>query len=309
MDGLQEQQGKIDRARLDHGARTGAGRPLSLLPGPVEVSAHVRAAWCAPPVSHRSDGFVTRFKRVRDRLAGLVVGEPDVALFCGSGTLANDVVAATLGADRTAGTGLILVNGEFGARLARQAARFGLLFRSLRQPWGLPWDLGEVAEVLAADRAVGWVWGVHLESSTGTLNDLAGLRDIVRGARARLCLDAVSSLGAVPLDLRDVYLATGSGGKALGAYAGVGIVFTAAEARALPSGRRVPTYLDLRGALAARGPRFTVASPLLEALERALDDYATPTGRAARYVHYAELGRFVRSSLRSLGLEPVAAEP
>ncbi|MFI5458505.1 MAG: aminotransferase class V-fold PLP-dependent enzyme [Isosphaerales bacterium] len=284
------------------------GGTLCLLPGPVQLSARVRAAWCAAPVSHRCDGFIAQFERVRDRLAGLVEGARGVALFCGSGTLANDVVAATLAGDRAAGVGLILVNGEFGARLARQATRFGLKFRTLRQPWGCTWDLAEVAETLAADNAIGWVWGVHLESSTGTLNDLAGLSEVVNRAGARLCVDAVCSLGAVPLDLRGVHLASGSSGKALGAYAGVAVVVAAPDACAVPNPRRVPTYLDLGAALAARGPQFTVPSPMLAALDRALDDYATPAAAATRYARYAELGRFVRSSLRTLGLEPVAAE-
>ena len=88
----------------------------------------------------------------------MVGGDSRVALFCGSGTLANDVVAATLASDRTAGAGLILVNGEFGARLVRQARRFRLEYRVLRWPWGRPWDLDAVARTLAAERNVGWVW-------------------------------------------------------------------------------------------------------------------------------------------------------
>jgi aspartate aminotransferase-like enzyme len=231
-----------------------------------------------------------------------------VALFCGSGTLANDVVAATLAADRTIGAGLILVNGEFGTRLARQAARFGLEFRTLRQRWGRSWDLGAVAEVLVRNRGLGWVWGVHLESSTGTLNDLPGLRHVADRAGVRLCLDAVSSLGAVPLDLRGVHLASGSSGKALGAYAGLGIVFAAPDACAVPSARRIPTYLDLRSAMAAQGPRFTIASPLLAAVERALEPYDSPRACEERFARYAGLGRFVRSNLRALGLELVAEE-
>lgn len=109
---------------------------------------------------------------------------------------------------------MILVNGEFGVRLARQAARFRLKFRVLRQFWGRPWDLAAVALALANDRAVGWVWAAHLETITGMLNDLETLKDLVGRAGARLCVDAVSSLGAVPLDLRGVHLASSTGGKA-----------------------------------------------------------------------------------------------
>jgi len=242
----------------------------------------VRAAWCEAPVSHRSLEFVARHELVRGHLAGLVHGAPGVALFGGSGTLVNDVVAATLAADRDSRPGLVLVNGEFGARLACQALRFGLKFRTLRQPWGRQWDLATVAEILAAETELGWVWGVHIETSTGILNDLDGLREVAARAGVRLCIDGISSLGAVPLDLRGVHLATGCSGKALGAYAGLGIVFAAADSCSFLNQRRIPTYLDLRRALAARGPQFTLPSPLLAALDRALDDYATPDACAAR---------------------------
>jgi aspartate aminotransferase-like enzyme/GNAT superfamily N-acetyltransferase len=299
---------RLWEGHLGRGAAQDGHDPISLLPGPVRISEGVRAAWAEPPQSHRSEAFIEQYEGIRDRLSGLAEGSPRVALFVGSGTLANDVVAATLAADRGCGTGLILVNGEFGARLARQALRFGLKFRALRQHWGRPWDLTAAAQAMANDRSVGWVWGVHLESSTGVLNDVAGLHDVAAGAGVRVCIDGVSSLGAVPMGLRGVHLATGSSGKALGAYAGVGIVFAAPDAIAMCARRRVPMYLHLRSALAARGPQFTVPSPLLASLDRALDDYATPVARDARYAHYAALGRFVRSGLRSLGLDPIAEE-
>ena len=164
------------------------------------------------------------------------------------------------------------------------------------------------------DAGLGWVWGVHLESSTGTLNDLAGLRDLAIRVGVRVCIDGVSSLGAVPLDLRGVHLATGSSGKALGAYAGLGIVFAGPKDGRAPSRhrRRVPTCFSRpRGrALAAPWPAVppSPTSPLLGALDRALDDYATPAARAARYAHYAALGRSVRSGLRALGLDPISGD-
>lgn len=104
------------RGHRDRLAR--AGRPISLLPGPVEVAPPVAAAFRAAPVSHRDPGFVATYERARARLADLA-GAHAVGLFAGGGTLANDVVLATLAADPEAGRGLILANGEFGERIAR----------------------------------------------------------------------------------------------------------------------------------------------------------------------------------------------
>lgn len=282
--------------------------PVCLLPGPVTTSQAVRAAFHQPPIYHRGPEFIDLFQQVR-RTLGDMVGGRDVALLNGSGTLANEAVAATLAADGQLGRGVLLVNGEFGERLARQAKRFGLHPRILSWPWGQPWDLDEVRTALAEEAEgtpVNWVWGVHQESSTGVLNDLPRLVQVARRWGARVCVDCISSLGAVPLDLRGVYLATGATGKSLGSYAGVAIVFAdAAELSRLDVGR-VPSYFDIGAALASRGPRYTFPSPVLQALDAALGAYVTPEAAQAAYERYAALGVYVRQQLLSLGLEPLA---
>jgi aspartate aminotransferase-like enzyme len=161
---------------------------------------------------------------------------------------------------------------------------------------------------LAEEPPGGWVWGVHLESSTGVLNDLPGLVRLARARGQRVCVDCVSSLGAVPLDLSEVYLATGTSGKSLGSYAGVAIVFADAAALAGRDWSRVPSYLDLAAALSNKGPCYTFPSPPVRALEAALADYATPAAATRRYAHYAALGAYVRRHLRELGLVPLAGE-
>lgn len=282
---------------------------LCLLPGPVTTSAAVREAFRQPPIYHRGPRFIAQFERVRSTLAALTSAR-NVALFNGSGTLANEVVAATLGAepDARAASGLILVNGEFGERLVQQSARFGLQARVLRWPWGQPWDLEEVDSTLAQAPPGSWVWGVHQESSTGVLNDLPGLVRTARQHGIRVCIDCISSLGAVPLDLREVYLATGATGKALAAYAGTAIVFADAERLGQLDLSRVPSYLDLPATLATRGPRFTFPSPTIQALQAALAEYATPRQAQARYERYASQGAWVRQRLREAGLSPLADE-
>ena len=255
------------------------------MPGPVEIAEPIRAALAQPPVSHRADEFVCQYESVRSRLLEMT-GAPRVALFQGSGTLANEVIAGTL-----QGPGLVLVNGEFGARIANQARSWDLKVRTVEWPWGQPWDLNRVEESLQGIR---WVWAVHLETSTGMVNDYGPLRDLLQARGIRLCLDCVSSLGAVPVDLDGVWLASGVSGKALGSFAGVGMVF----ASEVPAARKGPVYLDLAAALQTEGPRFTFSSPLLAALDVALGVERD----------YAALGGLVRSKLREIELEPMVEE-
>lgn len=293
---------------------------VCLLPGPVTMSAEVQSAYREAPIYHRGAEFIGRFVKVREFL-GQLVGGRDVALLNGSGTLGNEAVAATLAAEAQSRSplhangrigesprGVMLVNGEFGERLARQASRFGLRPKVLSWPWGQPWDLGEVETALAQQPAGSWVWGVHQESSTGVLNDLPGLVRLAKQYGVRVCADCISSLGAVPLDLSEVYLATGSTGKALGSYAGAAILF--ADRRALEQLDRsgVPSYLDIEAALVSEGPCYTFPSPTLLALEAALREYATPAKARTMYNRYRELGLRVRRHLVKLGFRPLTEE-
>ncbi|HEV3204864.1 MAG TPA: aminotransferase class V-fold PLP-dependent enzyme [Gemmataceae bacterium] len=278
---------------------------VCLLPGPVALAPGVHDAFNQPPIYHRGPEFISLFGHVRQTL-GNMVGGMDVALFNGSGTLGNEALAATLAADINAGRGIMLVNGEFGERLARQATRFSLNFKIMTWPWGQPWNLDEVAQVIDQGPDYRWVWGVHLESSTGVLNDLPGLVRLAKARGVRVCMDCISSLGAVPLNLRDVFLATGATGKSLGSYAGLAIVFAKASTLAGLEMNRVPSYLDIPATLASEGPRFTFPSSTVRALEAALSAYNTPEKAEGRYHHYASLGVYVRGQLRQLGLVPIA---
>ena len=257
------------------------------MPGPVEIDEKVQAAFHQPPLSHRGPEFLSRFEGVRAKLARMT-GARHVALMTGSGTLANEAVASCL-----EGPGVVLVNGEFGRRLARQAERWSLPVRVVEWPWGTPWDLDRVAQELDGAR---WVWAVHLETSTGMVNDVRGLVDLANARGVRVALDAVSSLGAVPVDLRGVWLASSVSGKAIGSYAGVAVVF-ASEIPQLT--RPVPTYLDVADALRTEGPCFTFSSPLLLAFEEAL----------RRERDYTPLGSLVRTRLREMGIEPLVDGP
>jgi aspartate aminotransferase-like enzyme len=259
---------------------------ISLMPGPVEIAGEIQKAFHLPPLSHRGPDFVARFEGVRATLQRMT-GARHVALLNGSGTLANEAIASCLD-----GPGLVLINGEFGARVARQAERWNLPVRTIEWQWGSSWDLNQVSEQLDG---VEWIWAVHLETSTGMLNDVAALGKIARQSGIPLCLDCISSLGAVPLDLRDVWLASGVSGKAIGSYAGVAMVFAAEEPE---PARTVPTYLDVAAAIRAEGPCFTFPSPLVLALEEALKGERD----------YGRLGCLVRDRLRTMGVQPMVDE-
>ena len=269
----------------------------NFLPGPVDVRPDVRAAFARPPVSHRSGRFVADFHATQRALCALT-GAAGVQILPGSGSLANDAVAGQL--TLLDAPGLILSQGEFGERLIEHGAGHRLEFRAHRMAWGAALDLAEVRRLLTDERSVRWLWLVHCETSTGVLNDLPALRALCADLDVRLCLDAISSLGTLAVDLSGVYLASGVSGKGLGSYAGLSLVFH--DHPLLPAPGRLARYLDL-GLYAERGGiPFTVSSNLVHALHAAVSGTDWPS----RHAEVARVGAWLRQGFTSVGLEVLA---
>jgi aspartate aminotransferase-like enzyme/GNAT superfamily N-acetyltransferase len=274
------------------------GAPVSFLPGPVDLHPDVLAALAAPPISHREDAFVARLDALRQTLCALV-GATHAEVLVGTGTLANDVVAAQLAA--VAGVGVVLSNGEFGERLVDHAARAGLACAVERVPWGAPLDADAIDGALARHPSARWAWMVHLETSTGVLNDVPHLASLARARGMVVAADCVSAVGSVPVAAGALDFATAVSGKGLGSVPGLAVVFH--RGGALPQ-RRLPRYLDLALYASERSAPFTHSSNLVLALEVA----ARRTLLRGRLADVARLGAWLRGELRARGLAVVAPD-
>jgi aspartate aminotransferase-like enzyme/N-acyl-L-homoserine lactone synthetase len=238
---------------------------VNFLPGPVTVRREVRRAFEQAPESHRADSFKQDLQKTKQLLCELTKAA-QVELLMGSGTLANDVIGGQL--SRLPGRGVVLSNGEFGERLVDQARRFRMQFTHLDFGWGQPLDLAVVRQQLAQTPAPEWLWGTHCETSTGVMNDLTALKQLCAEFGVKLCLDCMSSIGTMPVDLSGVYLAAGTSGKGLRSYPGVALVFYHHEIAPAPD--RLPRYLDLGYYAHEEGIPFTFSSNLLHALQAAV---------------------------------------
>ena len=268
----------------------GASPVHSFLPGPVAIAERVRERLGEPPVSHRGAAFRELLDEVHARLRALTSARR-VAVLLGSGTLANDVVAAQL--SLAPGKGLILANGEFGERLVDHAERWRLAFDVYRLPWGSAFERAALASRLA--RRPAWVWLAHCETSTGMLNDLDAVRQLCAPLGVDVCVDAISSLGSVPCDFSGLAFASAVSGKALGAYPGIALVFH--RDPAAKNGKRLPRYLDLALYGDEAGVPFTHSSNLIAALAAALEG-AGPE----RHARLREDAFFLRAEIQAAGL-------
>lgn len=270
----------------------------NFLPGPVPVSESVRKAHDADPVSHRSASFMADFAETKRWLCQLA-GSRSVEILPGSGTLANDVVAAQLSLlDKP---GLILSNGEFGERLIDHATRFKLAFHVLKVEWGSPFNHEAIGRLLADYGSLAWIWAVHCETSSGLLTDIEPLAHLAAARDMRLCLDCISSIGNVPVDLSAVYLASGTSGKGLGAYPGLALVFYNHDVQ--PKPQDLPRYLDLGLYAAQAGVPFTVSSNLLYALLAAVRRI-TPSAMGGKHAVASAL----QTRLAAMGLQLIGQD-
>lgn len=272
---------------------------VNFLPGPVGVHPDVMEAFRAEPISHRCDQFVEDLKDTKARLCRLT-GARFAEIFQGSGTLANDVVATELSLDP--GPGLILSNGEFGDRLVDHAERIGLTFERIRCEWGQAFDYAAVETHLGSHPGLQWLWFVHCETSTGILNDLPGLTTLCRRHNVKVCVDAISTVGIMPVDLGQVYLASCTSGKGIAGLPGIAVVFHNHEIS--EKGRKVPRYMDLAYYAGADGVPFTFSSNLLYAFHTALKRLQTDT----RFETIRRLSRDLRDELRMRGFQTLAPD-
>jgi aspartate aminotransferase-like enzyme len=271
---------------------------VNLLPGPVAISRAVRRAFELAPESHRSESFVEDLQTTKQLLCGMT-GAANVEILLGSGTLANDVVAGQLSLDQQ--PGIVLASGEFGERLIDHARRFGLTFDVIKTDVGSTFDFNAIAKMVDESRPA-WLWCAHCETSTGILQDLDHLKSICATRDVKLCLDCISSIGTVSVDLRGVYLASCASGKALQSFPGLCMVFYNHD---LPDAAgRLPRYLDLGLYARQQGVAFTHSSNLVQALQTAVKRVDWPK----RFEHLGEISAWLRPRLRELGFNLIGSD-
>ena len=275
-------------------------------PGPTPVPPQVLAALGEPVLHHRAPDFRIVYERVLGRLKEVHRTSNDVLLFTCSGTGAFESAIVNLCSpgDRV----LVVSAGHFGERWAAMARGFGCEVEELRLPWGATPAPDDVARKLAESEPVALVVLVHSETSTGVVADVQALAAVAKEAGALVVVDAVSSLGAVPLETDgwglDVVIAGSQ--KALMTPPGLATVAVSDAAWKRAARATLPRYyLDwerTRKAQQKLDSAFTPAVSLVVALDVALG-LLLEGGLDAAFERHVRLGRACRAGVTAMGLE------
>jgi alanine-glyoxylate transaminase/serine-glyoxylate transaminase/serine-pyruvate transaminase len=246
---------------------------LLLGPGPSPVAARVMQAMASPVLSHLDPEMMRILDEVRERLGRTFRAPSGAFSFAVSGTGSSGMEAAVANVTREGSRVLVVVTGYFGERLAQIFARYGAAVRRIDVEWGRACDPEQVERALA-EHGADIVAVVHAETSTGVINPVEAIAAVARRAGALVVVDAVTSLGAVPLDVAawQIDVCYSCSQKGLGAPSGLAPICV--SPRALESG--VPSrsfYLDVRllhDYWVQRKYHHTLSSPLMFALREAL---------------------------------------
>jgi aspartate aminotransferase-like enzyme len=276
-----------------------------LTPGPTEVPPEVLAALAEPVLHHRGPDFKEVVARVRGRLRQVFRTEEEVLILTSSGTGAFESAVVNL---LSPGERVLAASwGNFGERWAKMAAAHGCDVQTLAYDWGETPSADDLARSLD-ETGANVVFLVHSETSTGVVCDLEPLVAACREAGALSVVDAISSVGAVPLETDEWgvdVVVTGSQ-KALMTPPGLAFVSASARARAKAERATLPRfYWDwarARAQLEKDTMAFTPAVSTLVALDVALARLLDE-GLEQAFARHTALGRACRAGVKTMGLE------
>jgi serine---pyruvate transaminase len=276
-----------------------------MTPGPTPVPPEVLAALAEPIVHHRGRDFREIYERCLARLRDVYRTEHDVLLYTSSGTGAFESAVANL---TTPGERVAVISaGSFGERWAAMTKAYRADVVHVRLDWGDTPEPEDLRSALAAGD-VRVVYLVHSETSTGVVADVHALAAVAKEAGAIVVVDAVSSLGAVPLetDAWGIDVVISGSQKAL--MCPPGLAFASVSPAALEAASRstsprfVFDWERTRAAQAKLDAPFTPAVSLVRALDVALG-MLLDEGLEAAFARHARLGRACREGAKAMGLE------
>jgi aspartate aminotransferase-like enzyme len=275
-------------------------------PGPTPVPHQVLEAMSRPIIHHRSSDFREILERCLERLGEVYRTASDVLVYTASGTggMESAVSNLTGPGDRV----VVVSSGFFGERWVGMAESFGCEVDAVAYDWGETPTADDLAGRLRELGGAKAVFLTHSETSTGVVADVQALAAVAKEAGALVVVDAVSSLGAVPLETDAWGLDSVISGsqKALMTPPGLATVSVSQDAWAAVQ-QDAPSryYFDWTQTKERQDqfdPAFTPAVSIVVGLDVALG-ILLDEGLEQAFERHTRLGRACRAGVKAMGLE------
>jgi serine---pyruvate transaminase len=280
-----------------------SGKRYLFTPGPTPVPPQVLAAMAQPMVHHRGPDFRIVYERCLERLQQVFRTQNEVLMYASSGTGGMESAVANLCSPGQ--RVCVVAGGSFGTRWAKIAEAYGCEVDRLDYEWGETPFAEDLAARLA-ERESNVVLLTHCETSTGVVADVRSLAAAAKDAGALSVVDAVSSLGAVPLETDEWSIDVVVSGSQKALMTAPGLAAVSVSQAAWDARGTLPRfYLDwelTRKAQQIFDAAFTPAVSLVVGLDVALG-LLLEQGLEAAFERHVRLGRACREGIKAMGLE------
>lgn len=274
------------------------------IPGPIDVSSDTYAAMSAPMIGHRSGEFVSLYQEIQPELQNLMGTRDPVFLSTSSAWGVMEASVRNLCTKRV----LNCMSGAFSDKWHDVSLRCGLEADALQFEWGQEIDPEAIRNALSTGK-YDLITLIHNETSTGTLNPLAQIAEVLKEfPEVFSVVDTVSSFSVLPFHKDqwgiDVVL-TGSQ-KALALPPGLSLV--SVSERALERARKQANrgyYFDFIEFLNNHEKGMTPSTPaisLIYGLRHQLQKFAQE-GLENRFERHRNLNQLVRTWVTDKGLQ------
>ena len=288
---------------------------ILLGPGPSNVNPRVMKAMVSPVVGHLDPDFVHVMENIK-RLLRIVFQTANEITFPVSGTGSSGMETALMNLVEEGDEVVVAAAGAFGERFGDAAQRLGARIHRVEAEWGKIVEPERIEAALKAARKPKLLAVVHAETSTGMHQPVEELGAMAHRYGALILLDAVTSVGCVPVEVDKwaidaCYTCTQKGISAPPGLAPVTFSERAMQAVRSRKSKSRSWYFDLamieRYWSAERLYHHTAPITMNYALYEALR-IVVEEGLEQRFARHQANATALRAGLDAIGLKPIAQE-
>lgn len=222
---------------------------ILMTPGPVDLHPRVRKAISRHVISHRASEFHGLVASIVESAKKIFKTDGEIFILTSSGTLAVECALANIMEPREGV--LVPIYGVFSRRMAESVEQYGGRIINIEIEWNRALNPDELDENLSRNNDIVAVSLVHNETSTGAMvKELEKISEIVKKHGKLLVIDAISSLGGVPIpvDKLGVDICVAASQKCLAAPPGISLISISNDAwkKISKKSSRTPSYIDLK---------------------------------------------------------------
>ncbi len=172
-----------------------------LTPGPLTTSSSTKEAMLHDWGS-RDKTFIDLNHSIRESLVRLIDGDDDYQCvpMQGSGTFAVESMISSLTPKNS--KILILINGAYGHRMKKMCNYLNRNFIDYEVAEDKTHDLNEIEKIIDSNTDLTHVFVVYCETTSGILNPIQEIADLIQRKNLSLFIDAMSAFGALPLSCK-----------------------------------------------------------------------------------------------------------